>query len=225
MKRFIDYDGTLVYTMHEWVDWINERAGTSFSMRDVLSWDWVEKIQSELDFNVFSFFDEAEPYKIKQSSLQPIIGSLDFLRECDKLSDKYPTKILTATHDDALEKQKDLHIEHHFPGIEVIHEKDKHKYAINQIDNEPCFLLDDKASGCEEWVKAGGYAMLYTHNGEYPYAKTDITHPRMKVVDTYDEALSFMKDVMKSKNSNNISSTLETENMQEASVKNAIIKQ
>jgi len=212
MQTFMDYDGTLIFTMHDWVDWINEKEGTSYTISDVLSWDWVTQIQKKLNIDVFSFFDDSEPYKLKETSLQPIPGSLKFLMDINKLSEKYSPKILTATHDDSLKEQKNIHAEHYFPGIEVIHEKDKFKYAICDIENEPCFLFDDKASSCEKWVETGGYGILYTHNGEYPYAKTEMIHPRMKVADTYDEALLFIKEVMKSHQDNKIPSTLSESN-------------
>ena len=200
MQTFLDYDGSLVGTMHDWTDWINSHAGTNYTILDVTSWDWVSHIQKDLSFNVFDFFKDAEPYKIKDSSLQPIPGSLIFLRECEKLSEKYSPKILTATHDESLREQKDKHSEHHFPGVEVIHEFDKHIYAVDSEGN-PCFLFDDKASSCERWVEGGGYAMLYTHNKEYQYAITNIVHDNLKVVDTYEEAIDFMKEVLENRNS------------------------
>jgi hypothetical protein len=217
MKVFLDYDSSINNLIHKWVDWMNHEFSLDFKVRDVSSYNWVLDIGKKHGFDSFAFFDGDLPYLFEEASCSPLPGSIslvDSLRESFRKDDgEDKLSILTATHDDILIPQKNIHISEHFgKDTSVIHEKNKSIYAVSANKSIRNVIIDDNPDICMEWALTGGYAILYTGEGEYTYSlHPEYNHPNLVVVDTYAQiiekasmfkALSEISFVMRNEDSN-----------------------
>ena len=213
MVYWNDYDSSVVDSITKWVRWMNETENLSYTVNDVASYDWVVQVGEKHNFNAFAYFDDSMPYKDGVMGAKPIRHSREHLEKIEDLIGKGRVGILTATHDDALIPQKNKHIEKHFGDIMVVHDHNKHEYATvstlrenllkldiplplpKEDEGQSCplpreviVILDDNPTACEEFVENGGVALLYDHFGTYKFAKTEMSHPKLYLVSTYDEA-------------------------------------
>jgi len=199
MKIFLDYDGTLVNLIEDWVLWINKTYQTNFSIGDVTTYDWFLDVRKDgHKRDVFSYFDNNAPYLLSSGDItRPISGSQDFVSSLQNI-DEIEVSILTATHDPQLEQTKDKHITYFYGGsIPIIHEKKKEKYATCDITQKGSILIDDNPTHCLDWAKCGGIALLYTRDGDYSYSVLPKKHPSIIPVNNYNEAFEAIARLQK----------------------------
>ena len=179
MNIYIDYDSTMNNMSYAWLDWINKTYGTEHLKKDITHWEWYE----ELEHDAFKWFEDG----IAFDEILPLPGSQEFF---DYLNSKYPTDILTHSHPNMV-APKDAHILEHYGASHAIHHKNKWEYA----KDESTILIDDRPLNCVEWVKRGGTAFLFNHEGLYVYAEIDFEDENLHKVTSYEEIKQILKEI------------------------------
>jgi len=213
---FFDFDGVLNNMLDVWVAHNNEASNKNLKPEDILSWNGIAEQYS--DINAYAFLDDHAYHKDAKYQVEVEHDMLAVMEKCIKHS-AVNTQILTSTMDKhfdvkmlwmnenlIMENVRLTHIRHDSVcafmdvsrmnadyNLKVVHDHFKHNYA-----HKDAVLVDDRAANCENFVKAGGKAILYRNKDKY---KFNCTHEldsgifdSLPVAQTPEDVMNFIKE-------------------------------
>lgn len=179
MKIYLDYDSTLVNFDKAYTQTINERYGTSYTSKDLVTWDFIQEKhgkESEV-WKETGFYDK----------VVPITGALDFVGSLQYNFGINNIFIITASSPQSI-PEKDSHIHKWFKILDdnIIHTNTKFKYTQDGI------LIDDYIKHICAHIEFNQQpGILFNLNKSYGWCPDEIENKpeQLSICHTYCEIL------------------------------------
>jgi len=166
----VDFDGVLNNLTFKWIDYINNKHNTSYTVRDIKTYN------DKLILDNYEFIQNKKLY----DNIQLLNGAQYFIKELEKIDN---VQIVTQTIKEHFNSKKNF-LNKYFPNIKVIYTGKNKDIVKNTI------LIDDCLENIERHVnKLKSAGIIYSYNNLYQYNKTN-KFPRFK---SYNEIINFLK--------------------------------
>lgn len=182
---YVDMDGIITDLLQKWLEAINKKHHTNYTVGDVTDWDVGKSLFGANGHKVYKYITQPMFFY----DLEPLPGSVTAVEALQVLG--HDVNILTAPASDHCATEKLLWLKKYFPfinhkNVHITHRKD---LLMGDV------LIDDRGKNCEEYQAAHPNALVLAF--EYPYNAYLKTHSTIKIVGSWDDTTTAWHNALK----------------------------
>jgi len=185
----LDMDGIIVDMLPAWVEALNQRVGTTYSMADVTSWDfgaWPEDIRSTM----WEILNE-DHFLL---DMPPIEGAVEAVREIHEAGAKVIVVTAPVTQSKTAVWDKQQWLEKHLPFLGRTKDYAIYAHAKHMVRDDSCLwsvFVDDRDKNLVNAVTLGGYTMATGLRYKYNEHVEELGEP-ISLFDDWSEMKEFI---------------------------------